>query len=88
MLTSKPGVRKLPSIGEIDHDIVTCEVALFTLNGGGCLFDAERESLSRKLSELLALRLHCERHRGTILRFSMRENAGRSGLPQPVRGLA
>jgi hypothetical protein len=92
MLTSKPTVKprvpKLPSIGEIDQDIVACEVALFTLNSGSDLFDPERESLSRKLSKLLALRLHCERHGCTILRFSMHENAGQSGAPRPLRGLA
>ena len=89
MLTSKPGVpKRVPSIGEIDQDIVACEVALFTLNSGSTLFDPERESLSRKLSELLALRLHCERHGCTILRFSMHEKAAQSGVPRSSRGLA
>jgi hypothetical protein len=88
MLTSKPRVPKPPSMGEIDHDIVACEVALFTLNGGSDLFAHERDSLSRKLSELLELRLLCESHRSTILRFPMRANANRSRLAQPARGLS
>ena len=88
MLPSKPRVLKLRSIGEIDRDIVTCEVALVTLNDGSGVFDPEKESLSRKLSELLELRLHYERDRGTILRFAMREMAAPSGLTQPARGLA
>jgi len=87
MLTSKPRMPKLPSIGEIDRDIVTCEVALVTLSSGSQVFDPERESLSRKLSELLEQRLHCDRDRSTILRFAMRENANPSGLAQPEKGL-
>jgi hypothetical protein len=85
MLTSKPRA-KLPSIGELDHDIVTCEVALVTLNGGSRVFDPERETLSRKLSELLELRLHYERDRGTILRFATRQ--ANPGDAQAARGLA
>ena len=88
MLTSKPRVPKLPSIGEIDRDIVTCEVALVTLNDGSRVFDPERESLSRKLSELLELRLHYERDRGVVLRFAAREKANLSGLVPPARDLA
>ena len=88
MLTSKPRVPELTSIGEIDHDIVTCEVALVTLNDGSRVFDPERASLSRKLSELLELRLHYGRDHGTILRFAIREKANPSGLAQPARGLA
>jgi hypothetical protein len=88
MLTLKPRVPKLPSIGEIDRDIVTCEVALVTLNDGSGVFDPERESLSRKLSELLELRLHHERDRGVVLRFAVRDKANSSGLAQPAKGLA
>jgi hypothetical protein len=88
MLTSKPRAPRLPSIAEIDRDIVTCEVALVTLNDGSRVFDPERESLSRKLSELLELRLHYEGDRGTILHFAVREKANRSGLAQPPKGLA
>jgi hypothetical protein len=88
MLTLKPRGPKLPSIGEIDRDIVTCEVALVTLNDGSRVFDPERESLSRKLTELLELRLHCERDRGVVLRFAMREKANPFGLGPPAKGLA
>lgn len=77
MLTSNPRVPRLPSIAEIDRDIVTCEVALVTLNDGSRVFDPERESLSRKLSELLELRLHYERDRGVVLRFAVRDKATR-----------
>ena len=89
MLMSKPRVPKLPPIGEIDRDIVTCEVALVTLKDGSRVFDPERESLSRKLCELLALRLHYERDRGMILRFAMREKASPSGrLMSPATTVA
>jgi len=44
-----------------------------TLNDGSRVFDPERESLSRKLSELLELRLHYERDRGVVLRFAARD---------------
>jgi hypothetical protein len=86
MLTSKPQVPKLPSIGDIDRDIVACEVALVALYSAGPMFDPDRESLSRKLSDLLELRLHCERDRSTILRFALRENASPSNLGRPERG--
>ena len=88
MPTLQPRVPKLPSIGEIDRDIVTCELALVTLNDGSRVFDPERESLGRKLSELLELRLHYERDRGIVLRFAARDQAKSSGLVPPVRGLA
>jgi hypothetical protein len=88
MLTSNPRVPRLPPIGEIDRDIVTCEVALVTLNDGSRVFDPERESLSRKLSELLELRLHYERDRGVVLRFAARDKANSSGLAPPAKGLA
>jgi hypothetical protein len=88
MLTLKPRVPKLPSIGEIDRDIVTCEVALVTLNDGSRVFDPERESLGRKLSELLELRLHYERDRGVVLCFAMREKANPFGLAPSAKGLA
>jgi hypothetical protein len=88
MLMSKPRVPKLPPIGEIDRDIVTCEVALVTLNSGSRVFDPERESLSRKLSALLESRLHYERDRGMVLRFAIREKATPPGVVQPARGLA
>jgi hypothetical protein len=79
---------ELSSVREIDRDIVACEVALTALNGGGHVFDSEREGLARTLAELLELRLQCERHLGTVLHFPMREKAGPSGSPQPTRGLA
>jgi hypothetical protein len=88
MLTLNPRVPRLPPIGEIDRDIVTCEVALVTLNDGSRVFDPERESLSRKLSELLELRLHYERDRGVVLRFAARDKANPFGLAPPAKGLA
>jgi len=87
MLTSKPRVPELPPIRDIDRDIVACEVALVALSKGGHVFDPDREGLSRKLSELLELRLQCERRRGTILRFAMLEKANPYGSAQPARGL-
>lgn len=87
MLTSKPRMPELPSIPDIDRDIVACEVALDALSNGGHVFDPDREGLGRKLSELLELRLQCERRRGTILRFAMREKANPYRLVQPAKGL-
>jgi hypothetical protein len=61
---------ELPSVRDIDRDIVACEVALTALGSGTHVLDPDRECLNRKLSELLELRRHCERHSsGVILRF-------------------
>lgn len=65
---------KCPSITDIDRDIVPCEVALTALGSGTHVLDPDRECLSRKLSQLLELRLQCERHgSGVILRLVDRD---------------
>ena len=70
MLMSNPRLPRRPSIRDIDRDIVACEVALTALDGGTHVLDPDRECLSRKLSQLLELRRHCERHgSGVILRL-------------------
>ena len=69
-----------PSIASIDRDIVAAEVALSVLSRGGSVFDPDRDSLNRTLSELLQVRHLCEHHHGgTILRLVARGTANPSG---------